>query len=123
MKLPAILLRCALVAATLAAGAALAQDAKKALVIEVALKDGKFASGKDNTVRVKRGDQVELRVSSPDRAIDLHLHGYDIEAKAAPQAPAVIKFAASITGRFPVSEHAHGKTHHHRAVLYLEVRP
>jgi len=48
--------------------------------------------------------------------------GYDIEAGASPESPATISFTADIPGRFPVSEHAHGKAHH-GAVLYLEVHP
>ena len=75
----------------------------------------------EETLRVKRGERVELRWKS-DRPIALHLHGYDIERSAAPQAPAVMAFEAKIAGRFPVSEHTHGAGHH-RAILYLEVLP
>lgn len=70
---------------------------------------------------MKRGERVELRWKS-DRPIALHLHGYDIERNAAPQAPAVMAFEAKIAGRFPVSEHTHGPGHD-RAILYLEVHP
>ena len=77
--------------------------------------------GTADTIRVRKGDHVELRWSS-DQAIALHLHGYDIEAKVAPQSPAVMSFKANLAGRFPVSEHRHGAGHH-RAVLYLEVHP
>lgn len=70
---------------------------------------------------MKRGERVELRWGS-DRPIALHLHGYDLEAKAAPQAPAVMAFEAKIAGRFPVTEHTPGAGHH-RAILYLEVHP
>jgi len=52
----------------------------------------------------------------------LHLHGYDLETTVTPQSPARMAFTASLAGRFPVSEHTHGKGHH-RAVLYLEVHP
>ena len=81
---------------------------------------GKLAAER-STLRVARGDAVELRWSS-DRRIVLHLHGYDLEATVAPDAPARMKFTASIAGRFPVSEHRHGAGHH-RAILYLEVHP
>jgi hypothetical protein len=81
---------------------------------------GKLAAGR-STLRVAKGDRVELRWSS-DRRIVLHLHGYDLEATVTPDAPARMKFTASIAGRFPVSEHAHGPGHH-RAILYLEVHP
>lgn len=88
-------------------------------MFEVALVKGRAAEV--DTLRVKRGERVELRWSS-DRAIVLHLHGYDIERKAAPQAPAVMAFEARLAGRFPVSEHSHGAGRH-RAILYLEVHP
>ncbi|HZZ92356.1 MAG TPA: hypothetical protein VFE23_07325 [Usitatibacter sp.] len=73
------------------------------------------------TVRVKQGDEVELRWSS-DRPLALHLHGYDIESRVAPGKPAVMSFKATIPGRFPVEVHGqHGAAH--RAVMYLEVYP
>lgn len=78
--------------------------------------------GESNTIRVTEGDTVEIRWRS-DAPIELHLHGYDIEAKVTPQSPAVMRFEATITGRFKVEQHgAHGR-HHHDAVLYIEVYP
>ena len=87
---------------------------------DLQLVGGKLAAT-SGTLRVARGDQVELRWKS-DRRIVLHLHGYDLEATVTPAAPASMKFTASIAGRFPVSEHTHGPAHH-RALLYLEVHP
>ena len=87
----------------------------------LSLRNGRLES-KNNTLRVRRGERVELRFST-DRPIQLHLHGYNIEAGASPESPATISFTADIPGRFPVSEHAHGKAHHDRVVLYLEVHP
>jgi hypothetical protein len=75
----------------------------------------------EETLRVKRGERIELRWKS-DRPIALHLHGYDVERTAAPNAPAVMVFEAKIAGRFPVSEHTRGAGHH-RAIVYLEVHP
>ena len=103
------------IALTLAIGAT-AQPAAK--VFELLLVKGRVTG--EETLRVKRGERVELRWKS-DRPIALHLHGYDIERSAAPQAPAVMAFEATIAGRFPVSEH--GGSGHHRAILYLEVLP
>lgn len=79
------------------------------------------AVGAPETIRVKQGDDVELRWSS-DKPMDLHLHGYDIEVKVAPAATAVMSFKAKIPGRFPVEPHGqdHGR---HRPVIYLEVLP
>jgi len=88
---------------------------------DLALADGRVPSER-STLRVKKGEKVELRWTS-DRPIALHLHGYDLETKVAPQAPASMTFTASIAGRFPITEHARGGAHHHRAVLYLEVHP
>jgi FtsP/CotA-like multicopper oxidase with cupredoxin domain len=95
-----------------------AEPASKAF--ELAIANGRVNAAQD-TVRVKKGDKVELRWTS-DRRIALHLHGYDIEATVTPQAPAVMSFQARIAGRFPVSEHAHG-ARHERPLLYLEVHP
>jgi hypothetical protein len=89
-------------------------------VFELALRNGRVA-GAGDTVRVIQGDELELRWSS-DKPIALHLHGYDIEIKVAPAAPAVMSFKANLPGRFPVSEHGQGPGSH-RAVLYLEVHP
>ena len=79
------------------------------------------AGRSSETLKVKRGERVELRWKS-DRRVTLHLHGYDLERTVAPQAPAVMAFEADIAGRFPVSEHGHGGRHG-RTVLYLEVHP
>jgi FtsP/CotA-like multicopper oxidase with cupredoxin domain len=98
----------------LVASAAAAQPAR---VFDVAVAEGRPAV----TIRVTRGDDVELRWSS-ERSVTLHLHGYDIEGTVAPGAPAVMAFKAHIAGRFPVSEHAHAGRHG-RTVLYLEVHP
>jgi len=96
---------------------AAAQPAPK--VFELILVGGAVAG--PDTLKVKRGDRVELRWSS-DRSIVLHLHGYNIERTAAPRAPAAMAFEAKLAGRFPVSEHRHGSARH-RAILYLEVHP
>lgn len=88
---------------------------------DLSLRNGRLES-KNNTIRVRRGERVRLRFST-DRPIRLHLHGYDIEAGASTESPATLSFSADMAGRFPVSEHAQGKAHHHRAVLYLEVHP
>jgi hypothetical protein len=89
-------------------------------VFELALTSGRVV-GAGDTVRVSQGDELELRWSS-DKPVALHLHGYDIEIKVTPAAPAVMSFKANLPGRFPVSEHGQGSGRH-RAVLYLEVHP
>jgi hypothetical protein len=107
-----------LVVAAAAVGVAVAAPSEKAF--EIRLVDGRAAADR-NTLRIGKGDKVELRWTS-DRPILLHLHGYDIDTTVAPQSPATMAFTANIAGRFPVSEHRHGGGHA-RAVLYLEVHP
>jgi len=90
-------------------------------VFELTLAKGRMMQGGD-TLRVRRGDEVELRWSS-DRRMVLHLHGYDIEATVTPKSPAVMSFRADVAGRFPVSEHLHGNGHGRKALAYMEVHP
>ena len=89
-------------------------------VFELALANGRLGTP-NTTIRVKRGDYVELSWSS-DREISLHLHGYDIERRVTPQAPVKMEFKAHLAGRFSVSEHGRGDRHG-KALLYLEVYP
>ena len=50
---------------------------------------------------------MRLRWTS-DRPVILHLHGYDIETRLAPGAPAELAFTAYAAGRFPIEIHAPG---------------
>jgi FtsP/CotA-like multicopper oxidase with cupredoxin domain len=77
-------------------------------------------------IRVKRGDVVTLKWSA-DKAMSLHLHGYDIEKEVAPGAVTEMTFAARATGRFtvephlakqPTGGHAHGDV-----LVTIEVYP
>ena len=106
-------------AAERATGAA-SEAAVATTLRRVAIRDGK-AEVANQTIVVAQGAQVELQWRS-DRPIALHLHGYDIETKVTPPAPAVMAFTARLAGRFPVTEHRQDGRHH-RAVVYLEVRP
>jgi hypothetical protein len=99
---------------------AVAADAVQRKVLTLSVANGAVA-GVGDTVKVQQGDDLELRWSS-DKPMELHLHGYDIEVKVSPQAPAVMSFKANIPGRFPVEPHGQGPGHH-RPVLYLEVHP
>ncbi len=89
-------------------------------VLEISIENGR-ARLAQNTLRVRQHDAVELRWRS-DRAIELHLHGYDIHAAVGPQAPATMRFSARLAGRFAVAEHRKA-AHSHRAIVYLEVHP
>jgi hypothetical protein len=106
----------ALIALAPMAGAAAAAASPS---FSVELKAGRVQG--EETLKVRQGDQVQVRLSS-DRPIVLHLHGYDIDVKVAPTAPALLTFKAQVAGRFPVHEHREGAGNH-RAVLFIEVHP
>ncbi|MBW4717062.1 hypothetical protein [Saccharothrix obliqua] len=55
-------------------------------------------------VDVVRGQSVELTVSS-GKPVDVHVHGFDVLAKAEPDKPAVLAFVADETGTFDVEAH------------------
>ena len=87
--------------------------------------------GKVSTIRVARGDHVELRWTT-DEAVTIHLHGYDVAATLTPMSPSRMVFEAGIAGRFPVSVHnfaadkannKHSGKHRELTLLYLEVQP
>ena len=83
-----------------------------------------IASGRvkgDDTLKVRQGEQVEVRFSS-DQPVVLHLHGYEVEAKVTPPGAALMSFKANLPGRFPVHEHRTGAGNH-RALLFVEVHP
>ena len=77
-------------------------------------------------IRVTQGESVRLKLTS-DRAVTLHLHGYDIERELAPGSVTELAFKAHATGRFPVNVHERGRSagrgRGERTLLYLEVHP
>lgn len=107
----------ALLALVTIAGAAATAASSRSFSVELAAGRAKG----DETLKVRQGDQVQVRFSS-DQPVVLHLHGYNIDAKVAPPAPALMTFKADLAGRFPVHEHRQGAGNH-RAVLFIEVHP
>jgi hypothetical protein len=85
---------------------------------------------KDNLKKivVKQGQQVKI-IWYTDEAVDIHLHGYDIEIRVTANEPAEMNFKARATGRYPITNHGFGERSgqggkaHHGALLYLEVYP
>jgi heme/copper-type cytochrome/quinol oxidase subunit 2 len=77
-------------------------------------------------IRVKQNDVVKL-VWSSDKAMSLHLHGYDIEKAVAPGAVTEMTFTARATGRFTVAPHLAaqpgGGHAHGDALVTIEVYP
>jgi FtsP/CotA-like multicopper oxidase with cupredoxin domain len=82
----------------------------------------------NNTVRVVKGDTVEL-VFTGDEPAELHLHGYDIKLDLKANEPGKIQFTAMIAGRFPLEVHRFGtgtnagRSHITGPLLYVEVLP
>ncbi|GAB2976943.1 cupredoxin domain-containing protein [Saccharothrix stipae] len=55
-------------------------------------------------VEAARGQAVELTVTS-EEPVDVHVHGFDVLAKAERGKPAVLAFTADRTGTFDVEAH------------------
>gem|GEM_PF-329445 len=70
------------------------------------------------TLRVIEGERVVIHWTC-DEAVEMHLHGYDIELQLLPGTPGSMDFVATATGRFPINGHGF----EHRALVYLEVLP
>ena len=60
------------------------------------------------TVTVKKGDRVRIRVTSPDTSDEIHLHGYDKYADVAPGRAARFSFEANAEGIFEIELHGTG---------------
>jgi hypothetical protein len=107
----------ALVLALLGLSAALVQS-QELRRFDLRVEGGKLV-GSERTIRVTEGDRVELRWTS-DQKLEIHMHGYHLEAPVTPGEAAVMDFTAANTGRFPFEAHMGDK---HRTILYLEVHP
>jgi FtsP/CotA-like multicopper oxidase with cupredoxin domain len=75
-------------------------------VIELPVRAGALPA-EQRLIRVQQGDDVTLRWTT-DAPLTVHLHGYDIERRIRPDAPATMRFTARATGRFPITVHGHG---------------
>ena len=94
-------------------------QSSSAPTFDLVIDGGRLADGR-TVVKVTEGDRVTLRWTSA-KPIELHLHGYDIEAKVTPREPTTMTFEAFATGRFPIA--LHGSGHHDKTILYVEVHP
>jgi hypothetical protein len=71
------------------------------VVIQV---EGGEPVGGEETITVKQGDTVRIRVEV-DEPQEIHLHGYELEQEATPEEPAVFEFTAEIEGIFDLETH------------------
>lgn len=85
-------------------------------VYRVRVSDGKPVGGV-RTLAYRKGDQAKIVFSSRS-PIEVHLHGYDLEASGSSGSPAVISLKASLEGRFEIEDHDSGNQ-----LALLEVRP
>jgi len=116
----AVLLACA---ALPVATAALAEDVR---IVELRIAAGAVEAAQ-RAVKLRKGDEVLLRVVAVDQAGSLHLHGYRIELALTPGVPAEARFRVHATGRFPMHFHPAGDKaagHRHGPPLAtLDVQP
>ena len=94
------------------------ESAAETRAFELVVRDGKLPA-EQRVVRVRQGDEVTLNWTT-DKALVIHLHGYDIETSLSPAAPAPMRFTARASGRFPVEIHGRGG---HRVLAHVEVHP
>lgn len=99
------------VATTTAQGKQADEPAKKEEPSEPAIETIDVAGGQpaDGPAELAytQGDEVRIAVES-DAESEFHLHGYDIEAEAAPGKPAEFRFTADIEGKFELEDHHSG---------------
>jgi FtsP/CotA-like multicopper oxidase with cupredoxin domain len=74
-------------------------------ILDVSVEDGGM---NPDEIEVAEGDRVTLRFTS-DAPLELHLHGYDLEAEVAADEPAELSFVADLTGRFEIEDHDEGE--------------
>jgi hypothetical protein len=106
------------------AGSAVAAPAE--VIFDLKIEHGRIPDTM-RLMRVHEGDIVKLRWTS-DRALVLHLHGYDIEKRVAAGAITEFAFTAYATGRFPIQIHAPGagsggRVHDEPPLAVIEVYP
>jgi hypothetical protein len=78
-------------------------------------------AAKPQVLTVRQNDQVVIRLSS-DKAVQVHLHGYDIERDVVPNAVTSLRFTATATGRFPIEIHSKAPLKQ-PPLAYVEVQP
>jgi hypothetical protein len=90
-------------------------------VSRIEIRGGEVVGGPAE-IKAKNGDTVVIVVSA-DAPDDIHLHGYDIEKKAAPGQPARFKFKASAEGEFEIESHVAEDAGRNPLVATLIVEP
>jgi plastocyanin len=90
-------------------------------VARIEIRGGEVVGGPAE-ITAKNGDTVVIVVSA-DAPDDIHLHGYDIEKKAAPGQPARFRFKATAEGEFELESHVAEDAGRNPLVATLIVEP
>jgi len=85
--------------------------------VEVVRVRGGKPVGEVKTLEYHRGDRIRLRVTA-DAPDEVHVHGFDVEKRVGPSAPARFNLEADIEGRFEVELHESGAQ-----IATIEVSP
>ena len=89
-----------------AASTSTPSPASEASAREVELRDGSVVGGLQH-IQASLGERLTIRVRS-DVADEVHLHGYDLSKRVAPDAPATFTFTADIPGVFELELEGRG---------------
>ena len=90
-------------------------------VTAIRIRGGEVVGGPAE-IKAKNGDTVVIVVSA-DAPDDIHLHGYDIEKKAAPGRPARFRVKADIEGSFEMESHVAEDAGREPTIARLNVEP
>lgn len=122
------LLTAAIGALALVASQATSAQRGEVITFEVQMAHRKLASA-ESVLRVQQGAEIVLNFRS-DQQLELHLHGYDRLVRLRAGEVTTLRFAAIVTGRFPIEVHDIGPPGAkgdgkggHRTLAYLEVHP
>ncbi|MGI8632911.1 MAG: hypothetical protein ACR2NA_10260 [Solirubrobacterales bacterium] len=76
---------------------------------EIVVRDERPVGG-EQILRFDSGGRARFTVRSPEKALEIHVHGYDITRTAEPGAPARFSFDADLEGVFEVEIESSGRT-------------
>mgnify|MGYP001973105523 FL=1 len=94
---------------------------------KIELSEGNLVGNKDK-ITANKGDDVSIIVVS-DKAIDIHLHGYDIQKHIPAHGEVKIEVNANATGRFIITSHSANdvdeleSAHEEHVLVTLEIYP
>jgi hypothetical protein len=97
------------------------EPAPQPSVTRIEIQGGQVVGGAKR-IETTKGEPVEIVVSS-DAPDEIHLHGYDIEKTAGPDAPARFSFTANLEGVFEMESHTAEDAGQEPLIANLVVNP